>query len=124
MDGKDDYEKHFSFGAAYIRDLTLILTWPCFLSCYFDVCDGIFLNYTWKDEGLARSAELARSKGRLHDVCVGVDVFGRNCRGGGGFNTIEVTIQEENIFIISVYWLYQFPEFSRFTKHCTVYAVP
>ncbi|XP_035695169.1 cytosolic endo-beta-N-acetylglucosaminidase-like [Branchiostoma floridae] len=52
---------------------------------FFDSCDGIFLNYTWKEEGLQRSLEMAGE--RQHDVYVGVDVFGRNCFGGGGFNT-------------------------------------
>ncbi|XP_066292167.1 cytosolic endo-beta-N-acetylglucosaminidase-like isoform X1 [Branchiostoma lanceolatum] len=51
---------------------------------FFDSCDGIFLNYTWKEEGLQRSLEMAGD--RQHDVYVGVDVFGRNCYGGGGFN--------------------------------------
>jgi len=30
--------------------------------------------------------------GRTHDVYVGVDVFGRGCHGGGGFNTVEVQV--------------------------------
>ncbi|XP_019643810.1 PREDICTED: cytosolic endo-beta-N-acetylglucosaminidase-like [Branchiostoma belcheri] len=52
---------------------------------FFDSCDGIFLNYTWKEDGLQRSVEMAGE--RQHDVYVGVDVFGRNCYGGGGFNS-------------------------------------
>ncbi|XP_065345502.1 cytosolic endo-beta-N-acetylglucosaminidase [Cloeon dipterum] len=52
---------------------------------FFDVCDGIFLNYVWKEDGLARSVRQAEV--RALDVYVGVDVFGRNCYGGGGFNT-------------------------------------
>lgn len=54
---------------------------------FFDNCDGIFLNYTWKEENLKTSAENAGSR-RL-DVYVGVDVFGRNCYGGGGFNSYQ-----------------------------------
>ncbi|GLV44618.1 Endo-beta-N-acetylglucosaminidase [Carabus blaptoides fortunei] len=53
--------------------------------CFFDVCDGIFLNYTWKDTNLEWSAKMAQH--RILDVFVGVDVFGRNCFGGGGFNS-------------------------------------
>ena len=54
--------------------------------CFFDACDGIFLNYTWKPkEQLARSVTEAGS--RQKNVFVGVDVFGRNCFGGGGWNT-------------------------------------
>jgi len=56
--------------------------------CFFDACDGIFLNYTWKEEGLDES--LAAAGARCHDVYVGVDVFGRNCYGGGGFNSHKV----------------------------------
>ena len=59
-------------------------------SNFYDACDGIFLNYTWKDENLDNSKEMALSRGRCHDVYVGVDVFGRGCRGGGGFNSKEV----------------------------------
>lgn len=51
----------------------------------FDVCDGVFLNYCWKEVGLRASAQLAGA--RSSDVYVGVDVFGRGCPGGGGFNT-------------------------------------
>ncbi|KAL5018759.1 hypothetical protein ScPMuIL_004481 [Solemya velum] len=56
-------------------------------SLFFDASDGIFLNYCWKDEHLQRSANTGREKNRLCDVYVGVDVFGRNCYGGGGYNT-------------------------------------
>lgn len=56
--------------------------------CFFDVCDGIFLNYTWKDTNLEWSAKMAQH--RILDVFVGVDVFGRNCFGGGGFNSHAV----------------------------------
>lgn len=46
----------------------------------FQACDGIFLNYNWKEEDLVKSAVNAGS--RVVDVYVGVDVFGRNCVGG------------------------------------------
>jgi len=54
---------------------------------FFDACDAIFLNYAWTSACLAKSAEAAGQQ-RLLDVYVGIDVFGRNCFGGGGFNTI------------------------------------
>lgn len=57
-------------------------------SIFFDKCDAIFLNYTWNNENLINSA--SNSKGRLQDVFVGVDVFGRGMIGGGGYNTKEV----------------------------------
>lgn len=43
------------------------------------------MNYTWTHEHLARTVIAAGE--RKKDVYVGVDVFGRNCFGGGGFNT-------------------------------------
>ncbi|XP_050424931.1 cytosolic endo-beta-N-acetylglucosaminidase [Adelges cooleyi] len=46
----------------------------------FQACDGIFLNYNWKEEDLIKSVINAGS--RIVDVYVGVDVFGRNCLGG------------------------------------------
>jgi endo-beta-N-acetylglucosaminidase D len=52
--------------------------------CFFNVCDGIFVNYTWTFENLANSGLYAE---RLRDIYIGVDVFGRNCQGGGGFST-------------------------------------
>lgn len=53
--------------------------------CYFDACDGIFLNYTWKEENLENTVQAAQH--RILDVYVGVDIFGRNTFGGGQFNT-------------------------------------
>lgn len=55
--------------------------------CFFTLCDGIFLNYTWTDSGLIRSRERAMSTNRVRDVYVGLDVWGRGCPGGGGFNS-------------------------------------
>lgn len=64
---------------------------------FYDVCDGIFLNYTWKEHNLERSLTACGS-GSAYKVFVGVDVFGRNQYGGGGFKT-----QLVNIFIIVYY---------------------
>nr|CAI5841975.1 unnamed protein product [Callosobruchus analis] len=54
---------------------------------FFDCCDGIFLNYSWNEQNLMKSAEEA--KHRNLDVYVGIDVFGRNFFGGGMFNTYK-----------------------------------
>ena len=55
---------------------------------FFDKCDGIFLNYSWKEENLLKSAQNA---GNRHlDVYVGIDVFGRNFYEGGGYNSYKV----------------------------------
>lgn len=64
----------------------------CFdpFSMFFDGSDGIFLNYTWNEKKLEKSVE--NSGDRIRDVFVGVDVFGRNCFGGGGWNTWKVSL--------------------------------
>jgi len=59
---------------------------------FFEECDGILLNYGWRQDNLANSKYEAQLSGRQFDVYVGVDVFGRGCFGGGGFNTKEVCI--------------------------------
>ena len=55
---------------------------------FFEVCDGIYLDYGWNESSLEQSKRLSAELGRMHDVYVGVDVFGRF--GNGGFNTVEV----------------------------------
>ncbi|XP_057311525.1 cytosolic endo-beta-N-acetylglucosaminidase-like isoform X2 [Hydractinia symbiolongicarpus] len=55
---------------------------------FFDVCDGIFLNYNWSIHDLQESLYLSGAERQL-DVYVGVDVFGRGCFGGGGWNTYK-----------------------------------
>eukprot|EP00731_Ephydatia_muelleri_P031174 Em0022g688a len=52
---------------------------------FFELCDGIFLNYNWTELGLEASKVLAGD--RYYDVYVGIDVFGRGCPGGGGYNS-------------------------------------
>ncbi|KAJ4885819.1 Cytosolic endo-beta-N-acetylglucosaminidase 2 [Raphanus sativus] len=48
---------------------------------FFDLCDGIFMNYTWKESYSKLSAEVAGD--RKYDVYMGIDVFGRGSFGGG-----------------------------------------
>jgi mannosyl-glycoprotein endo-beta-N-acetylglucosaminidase len=52
--------------------------------CFFKETDAIFINYTWKNENIMNS--VLNAKERLNDVYIGIDVFGRNCFGGGGYN--------------------------------------
>lgn len=56
--------------------------------CYFDLCDGIFLNYTWEEKNLEKTVRQAQH--RIQDVYVGLDVFGRGCFGGGKFKSYIV----------------------------------
>ena len=66
------------------------MTKVTYIRPYFDLCDGIFLNYNWTESGLASSGRLARE--RKGEVYVGIDVFGRGCPGGGGFNSCQACI--------------------------------
>ncbi|KAK3139047.1 hypothetical protein QOZ80_5AG0377030 [Eleusine coracana subsp. coracana] len=52
---------------------------------FFDLCDGLFANYTWKKNDPQDSAQVAGN--RKYDVYMGIDVFGRNTFGGGQWNT-------------------------------------
>jgi mannosyl-glycoprotein endo-beta-N-acetylglucosaminidase len=76
---------------------------------FFDVCDGIFINYTWKENSITTTLQSlagyelsfltltplcqplvlvgdnddrTRAYDREEDVFYGIDVFGRNCIGG------------------------------------------
>uniref|UniRef100_A0A0N5ADE0 Mannosyl-glycoprotein endo-beta-N-acetylglucosaminidase n=1 Tax=Syphacia muris TaxID=451379 RepID=A0A0N5ADE0_9BILA len=44
---------------------------------WFNITDGIFLNYSWKLEQLSKTRQLAGE--RNHQVYVGIDCFGRGC---------------------------------------------
>jgi hypothetical protein len=76
-------------------------------SDFFDCCDGIFLNYCWKDENLKNSFE--NSKERNYDVFVGIDVWKRGCVGG--FETYQSfeKIQKYNlsIAVFAPAWTYE-----------------
>nr|CRZ22027.1 BMA-ENG-1 [Brugia malayi] len=54
---------------------------------WFDITDGIFLNYIWNVKQLSTSA--IRAKHRHRNIFVGIDCFGRGCHGGGGWNCHE-----------------------------------
>ena len=59
---------------------------------FFDVSDGIFTNYWWREHNLRQTAQIAVALGRTQDVFSGVDVWGRGSLGDGGFNVGEVDI--------------------------------
>uniref|UniRef100_A0A0N5B806 Mannosyl-glycoprotein endo-beta-N-acetylglucosaminidase n=1 Tax=Strongyloides papillosus TaxID=174720 RepID=A0A0N5B806_STREA len=59
---------------------------------FFDVCDGIYLNYCWDCNKLDRSMILATPE-KCKNVYVGIDIFGRSTFGGGGFNA-NVAMEE------------------------------
>lgn len=91
---------------------------------FFDLCDGIFLNYTWKagkcdDKGntspdnLANSINALDNDSRRTDIFVGVDVFGRGCLGGGGFQCDlplrEIRKNGLSVALFAPGWTYEIP---------------
>uniref|UniRef100_A0A915JJB3 Mannosyl-glycoprotein endo-beta-N-acetylglucosaminidase n=1 Tax=Romanomermis culicivorax TaxID=13658 RepID=A0A915JJB3_ROMCU len=72
---------------------------------FFLLCDGIFLNYTWKDENLHKSCDFVARINQHHvgksQIFVGVDAFGRGCLGGGGFEC-RLAFREINKFALSM----------------------
>ncbi|KAG5237408.1 cytosolic endo-beta-N-acetylglucosaminidase [Salix suchowensis] len=76
---------------------------------FFDICDGIFVNYTWKSNYPDLSAAVAGD--RKFDVYMGIDVYGRNTFGGGQWNTnvaLDV-LKKANVSaaIFAPGWLYE-----------------
>lgn len=86
---------------------------------FFTGCDGIFLNYTWKNEHLQKS--LTEAGSRKHDVYVGVDVFGRGCLGNGGFCTnVAVKAARDYGFSVAIFapgWVYECLEVGDFWEN-------
>ena len=105
---------------------------------FFDARDGIFLNYTWKigqktedpkcerefePHNLRNSIDLLEKSGdaaRIGDVYVGIDVFGRGCHGGGGFDCdlalAEVRKHNLSAAIFAPGWTYELPHRTRFAN--------
>ncbi|CAG8535418.1 8876_t:CDS:2, partial [Acaulospora morrowiae] len=54
---------------------------------FFEVTDGIFINYTWKEHYPSSSSKKAGPRKR--SVFTGIDVWGRNTYGGGGLTTYK-----------------------------------
>ncbi|KAL4240037.1 hypothetical protein ACF0H5_000832 [Mactra antiquata] len=90
-------------------------------SQYFNVSDGIFLNYCWKDEHLIQSKQYSETCDRQYDVYVGIDVFGRGCLGDGGYNTREAleAISKHNlsVAIFAPGWVYETQGAENFTHN-------
>ncbi|KOC65157.1 Cytosolic endo-beta-N-acetylglucosaminidase, partial [Habropoda laboriosa] len=80
---------------------------------FFLNCDGIYLNYNWTKSKLENSYTLAKNCNRsVQDIYVGVDVWGRGCPGGGGFNStyaLERIRQEDlSVAIFAPAWTHEF----------------
>ncbi|KAF9596703.1 hypothetical protein IFM89_012902 [Coptis chinensis] len=76
---------------------------------FFDLCDGIFVNYTWQEDYPKTSATAAGN--RKFDVYMGIDVFGRNTYGGGQWTTnvaLDVLKKDEvSAAIFAPGWVYE-----------------
>ncbi|KAG0211755.1 hypothetical protein BGX33_004097 [Mortierella sp. NVP41] len=76
---------------------------------FFEQSDGIFTNYTWKEHAVGESVALAGPRNR--DVYTGIDIWGRNTFGGGGFTTFKALeiIQRErsSCALFAPAWTYE-----------------
>ncbi|XP_076289893.1 cytosolic endo-beta-N-acetylglucosaminidase-like isoform X1 [Lasioglossum baleicum] len=80
---------------------------------FFVSCDGIYLNYNWTKSKLENSCTLAKSRNRnIKDIYVGLDVWGRGCPSGGGFNSAtalqQIRQQELSVAIFASGWTHEF----------------
>ncbi|KAF5199306.1 Cytosolic endo-beta-n-acetylglucosaminidase [Thalictrum thalictroides] len=83
---------------------------------FFDLSDGIFINYTWQEDYPKLSAAVAGD--RKFDVYMGIDVWGRNTYGGGQWTTnvaLDVLKKDDvSAAIFAPAWVYeskQLPDF-------------
>ncbi|XP_047321135.1 cytosolic endo-beta-N-acetylglucosaminidase 1 [Impatiens glandulifera] len=76
---------------------------------FFDLCDGIFVNYTWKEDYPKLSGVVAEE--RRFDVYMGIDVFGRGTFGGGQWNTnVALDVLKESNVSAAIFapgWVYE-----------------
>ncbi|XP_021295371.1 cytosolic endo-beta-N-acetylglucosaminidase 1 [Herrania umbratica] len=76
---------------------------------FFDICDGIFVNYTWMEDYPKLSATAAGD--RKFDVYMGIDVFGRGTYGGGQWTTnaaLDVIKKDDvSAAIFAPGWVYE-----------------
>ncbi|KAK3014089.1 hypothetical protein RJ639_009494 [Escallonia herrerae] len=76
---------------------------------FFDICDGIFINYSWLKDYPKQSATVAGN--RKFDVYMGIDVFGRNTYGGGQWTTnvaLDVIKKDDvSAAIFAPGWVYE-----------------
>ncbi|KAJ6900094.1 cytosolic endo-beta-N-acetylglucosaminidase 1-like [Populus alba x Populus x berolinensis] len=89
---------------------------------FFDICDGIFVNYTWQEDYPRSSAAVAGD--RKFDVYMGIDVFGRSTYGGGQWTTnvaLDVLKKDDvSAAIFAPGWVYetkQPPDFQTAQNH-------
>ncbi|XP_022744457.1 cytosolic endo-beta-N-acetylglucosaminidase 1 [Durio zibethinus] len=76
---------------------------------FFDISDGIFVNYSWEEDYPKLSATVAGD--RKFDVYMGIDVFGRGTYGGGQWTTNIAlgAIKKDNVSaaLFAPGWVYE-----------------
>ncbi|KAL5061708.1 hypothetical protein RYX36_023445, partial [Vicia faba] len=76
---------------------------------FFDICDGIFVNYTWEESYPKLYADVAGD--RKFDVYMGIDVFRRNTYGGGQWNAnVALDVIRKNEVSAAIFapgWVYE-----------------
>lgn len=76
---------------------------------FFDLCDGIFVNYSWEEDYPKLSGAIAGE--RKFDVYMGIDVFGRGTYGGGQWTTnvaLDVLKKDDvSAAIFAPGWVYE-----------------
>ncbi|XP_024222580.2 cytosolic endo-beta-N-acetylglucosaminidase isoform X1 [Bombus impatiens] len=88
---------------------------------FFLNCDGIYLNYNWTKSKLENSVALAKNHNRdIHDIYVGLDIWGRGCPGGGGFNSTyalqKIRHEGLSVAIFGPGWTHEFFGFQTFQE--------
>ncbi|KAL1445409.1 hypothetical protein MTO96_045033, partial [Rhipicephalus appendiculatus] len=94
---------------------------------FFDLCDGIFLHFKWTEDMLEASARLASD--RKNDVYVGIDVFARNTKYAGGFETCTAVAEARkhglSAGIFAAGWVYETQDRSKLMENqCRFWNFP
>ncbi|KAH6943197.1 hypothetical protein HPB50_017154 [Hyalomma asiaticum] len=96
-------------------------------ACFFDLCDGIFLNFRWTEAMLRNSAQLAGD--RKADVYAGVDVYARHTSYTGGYTTCKAVQYARrcglSAAVFGAGWVYKTQGKKNFVKNqCRLWSFP
>ena len=85
---------------------------------FFDMADGLFINYKWEEASAQEMSQLAGA--RRPQVYLGIDVHGRGSFGGGGWNCdVALAVAKANGLSAALFapgWVYENLEKSRFQE--------
>ncbi|EPZ32719.1 glycoside hydrolase [Rozella allomycis CSF55] len=86
---------------------------------FFNVADGIFINYFWSVMHPRESAILAKERARK--VYTGIDIWGRNTYGGGGYDTYKalqvIADAGTSCALFAPAWTYESKDKSEFEEN-------